>query len=653
MSNEIASAYVSLIANMPGVKQDLERSLGGSDVQSATKKAGAGLGSKLVAGLGGVLKTGAIAVGATAVAGLGTAVVKGMGRLQSLDQATAKLDGLGHSAEGVDKIMSNALESVRGTAFGLDSAASTAASAVAAGIAPGADLENHLRLVADAATIAGTDMGSMGAIFGKVAASNKLQGDVIAQLHDAGVPALALVADQMGVTAEEASKMASKGEIDFATFSAAMEGGLGGAALKSGDTFAGAMANVGASLGRVGAGLLGGVFPQIAPLLGAITTALGPLEGIAGSLGEKLGQVLAPGIQWLTDVLNGGIDISGFVSLLTTFSPLANLFKILQPILPLLLDAFMQIGATLADVWGQVLPTLVPIVSTLVTMLSGLAAQIIPMLLPIITEVVGVFGQLAMTIYPMIGEILPMLSSLLALVVPIFMQLLGAILPLLDPIMQLITPLLGLVMTILPPLLDLFVMLIGFAIVPLQLAMSALIPLITGVVEAIATFLAPVIESLTGILTGLITFLTGVFTGDWEMVWQGIQDIFGGIWDTVKSIATGALNFIIDLVNGAIDGINGLADGISDLTGGAIDISIPHIPRLAEGGVVKARPGGIIANIGEGRYDEAVVPLSPGVLNALGGGGSQPVTQNNYITSTYVPDEIARETANALGWAVH
>src|SRR5690606_24038796 len=158
-----------------------------------------------------------------------------------------KLTGLGHSAKTVEKIMGNALSSVKGTAFGLDEASTVAASAVAAGIKPGRDLTRNLKLVADAATIAGTDMGSMGGIFNKVAASNKVQMDVINQLHDAGVPALALLADQMGVTSEEASKMASAGKIDFATFQAAMESGMGGAALESGNTFSGAMDNVMAS----------------------------------------------------------------------------------------------------------------------------------------------------------------------------------------------------------------------------------------------------------------------------------------------------------------------------------------------------------------------------------------------------------------------
>src|SRR5690606_20639688 len=232
---------------MPGAKNDITKALGGADVKSATDKAGKGMGQTLLDGLNSVGKVGAVAVGGALAAGVGTALVKGFQRLDALDQATAKLTGLGHSAKTVDQIMGNALASVKGTAFGLGDAATVAANAVAAGVKPGADLERTLKNVADASTIAGTDMGEMGAIFNKVAASNKVQMDVINQLHDAGVPALALLADQMGVTSEEASKMASAGKIDFATFQAAMEEGMGGAALESGNTFSGAMDNVMAS----------------------------------------------------------------------------------------------------------------------------------------------------------------------------------------------------------------------------------------------------------------------------------------------------------------------------------------------------------------------------------------------------------------------
>lgn len=100
-----------------------------------------------------------------------------------------------------------------------------------------------------------------------------------------------------------------------------------------------------------------------------------------------------------------------------------------------------------------------------------------------------------------------------------------------------------------------------------------------------------------------------------------LESYLFGIWDGIKNVVKGAVNFIIGLINGVIDGLNFLADGVYDISGGSIDIRIPHVPQLAEGGIIRARPGGIIANIGEGRYEEAVVPLSPSVLGQLGGGG--------------------------------
>src|SRR5690606_17462541 len=239
--------------------------------------------------LGKGLKVGALGVAGAAGAAIGTALFKGFGRLQGIDQAEAKLKGLGHTAGGVDKIMENALASVKGTAFGLDEAATSAAGAVAAGVKPGKDLERNLKLVGDAATIAGTDMGTMGSIFNKVAASDMIQGDVLAQLGDAGIPVLQMLGKEMGVSATEVRKLASEGKINFATFQNAMEGGLGGAAQESGKTFAGSLANMQAALGRLGANLLGGVFAKMPTLFGSVTTGLDKLGPAATAVGESIG----------------------------------------------------------------------------------------------------------------------------------------------------------------------------------------------------------------------------------------------------------------------------------------------------------------------------------------------------------------------------
>src|SRR5213079_3086893 len=156
-------------------------------------------------------------------------------------------------------------------------------------------------------------MDEMGAIFNKVAAGGVIQGEEIAQLTDRGIPVLQFVSKELGVTALEAKKMASDGKISFDQFSAAMEAGLGGAALSSGDTFSGALANVNAALGRVGAGLMGGVFPHLAPLFKDIATALGPVEVGAAKLGDAIGAKLGPVIDRIGPALikfTSGLDFS-------------------------------------------------------------------------------------------------------------------------------------------------------------------------------------------------------------------------------------------------------------------------------------------------------------------------------------------------------
>ncbi len=420
---ELATGWVRLVPSLEGATGAIAKELGGVD----TKKAGRSIGGQFAANIGAGVKTaatGAVAVGAAA---LGTALVKGLGRLNALDQANNKLLGLGHSAAGVEAIMSDALTSVRGTAFGMDAAATVAASAVAAGIKPGQDLQRTLKLVADAATIAGTDMGSMGAIFNKVAASNKVQMDVINQLHDAGVPALSALADYMGVTAEEASKMASSGAIDFETFQAAMESTLGGAAASSGNTFSGAMANVGAALGRIGAGLLGGIFPKLAPLFQATSAALGPIEDRAAAIGSVIGDRLNPVIEWLTRALDGGLGqlrvapqllgpataafialgSSGLAPLLRMvpgLGGLASRLAFLGGPVGIAIAAFAglvavspelqaALGSLLAAV-GSAGTALAPVLSTVAELLAGTLASAIQVVVPIVSVLIHIVAGL-------------------------------------------------------------------------------------------------------------------------------------------------------------------------------------------------------------------------------------------------------------------
>lgn len=228
---------------------------------------------------------------------VGLTLVKGFDRLKGIDEARAKLKGLGHDAESIEEIMNSALTSVKGTAYGLDEAATTAASAVAAGIKPGKELTRYLSLTADAAAIAGSSMSEMGAIINKVQTSQRAYTEEINMLADRGIPIYQWLADEAGISANAVKDMASDGEISSEMFLNAIEKNIGGAAKIMGESsLTAAVANINASLSRIGANFLdageqgGGFFSQVKPLLAELNEELGLVEDKAADLGVKFGK---------------------------------------------------------------------------------------------------------------------------------------------------------------------------------------------------------------------------------------------------------------------------------------------------------------------------------------------------------------------------
>lgn len=58
---------------------------------------------------------------------------------------------------------------------------------------------------------------------------------------------------------------------------------------------------------------------------------------------------------------------------------------------------------------------------------------------------------------------------------------------------------------------------------------EVLAPIFEGVFQQISNILNEALD----ILTGLFDIFAGIFTGDWGMVWQGVQEVFGAVWDFV------------------------------------------------------------------------------------------------------------------------
>ncbi|WP_102400211.1 phage tail protein [Haloimpatiens massiliensis] len=112
-------------------------------------------------------------------------------------------------------------------------------------------------------------------------------------------------------------------------------------------------------------------------------------------------------------------------------------------------------------------------------------------------------------------------------------------------------------------------------------------------------------NSIKRVFSGIIDFVAGVFTGNWRRAWQGVVNIFGGIFDGIKALAKAPLNGVISLINGAIGGLNkiSLPDWVPGI--GGKGINIPKIPMLARGGIIDQPTLSMVGEAGK----EAVVPL--------------------------------------------
>ena len=58
---------------------------------------------------------------------------------------------------------------------------------------------------------------------------------------------------------------------------------------------------------------------------------------------------------------------------------------------------------------------------------------------------------------------------------------------------------------------------------------EVLAPIFEGVFQQISNILNEALD----ILTGLFDIFAGIFTDDWDIVWQGVQEVFGAVWDFV------------------------------------------------------------------------------------------------------------------------
>lgn len=166
-------------------------------------------------------------------------------------------------------------------------------------------------------------------------------------------------------------------------------------------------------------------------------------------------------------------------------------------------------------------------------------------------------------------------------------------------------------------------------------------PVLAAYFQTVGKLVSDLYNSVKDILKGVVDFVAGVFTGDWTKAWEGVKEIFKGVWNGIVSIVEAAINFVISGVNLLISALNTIHFEIPDwvplIGGSSFGISIPLVnpvalPRLAQGAVIPPNRE-FLAVLGDQKSGTNIeTPLATMVqafkqaMNETGGMGGRQIT---------------------------
>lgn len=156
--------------------------------------------------------------------------------------------------------------------------------------------------------------------------------------------------------------------------------------------------------------------------------------------------------------------------------------------------------------------------------------------------------------------------------------------------------------------------------------------IISGIFIGAFAIIWGVVGGAFDVIVGLVKMFSGLFTGNWEAMWNGIKEIFSGLWLAIQGILSGAWTIIFSILSGAwtlikavfvggkdaivavwtflwglVKGIvGGVWDGIVWVVGGAIGLVIGLFKGLVSG----------IADAGRGMWD-FIADNFKGVINTV------------------------------------
>lgn len=152
-------------------------------------------------------------------------------------------------------------------------------------------------------------------------------------------------------------------------------------------------------------------------------------------------------------------------------------------------------------------------------------------------------------------------------------------------------------------------------------------PVLGGALNLFFSTLKGIWDRVYQLFNGVIDFVRGVFTGDWQRAWQGVTDIFGGIFSGLAGLISGPINAVVGIINGAIGVVDSLLSKLSAASSASVPVprvkKYSNLPMMASGGVL-SQGSAIVGEAG------------PELLTMAGGRAVvQPLTNSTTHTATF------------------
>lgn len=181
--------------------------------------------------------------------------------------------------------------------------------------------------------------------------------------------------------------------------------------------------------------------------------------------------------------------------------------------------------------------------------------------------------------------------------------------------------------------------------------------------------LKDIVDSVKQIFQGIIDFVTGVFCSNWSQAWNGVKEIFSGVWGTFAGIVKSPINAIIGFINQLLYAVERMQHGIAnalnaisinlpgwvqDLTGYSSFgfnigyISTPRIPYLAQGAVIPPNKEfmAVLGDQKSGNNIEAPESLIRKIVREETGNSSRKIEVPVYLNRRQIAKAVLEEGKN-------